>query len=699
MQFGREHPDTPDTGIDPSFQIPPAPVDLSTALADNAAVRPRAIAFREIDGSGAQLAELDWLGCWRATRAMAAALQAALKQGDRVLIPQGSAIAFATFLLASMEAGMTAVPVAHPRHPRRMDALLAVARDCGAAAALVEPGQHALFAGGLAAQGVLLIEPGQPLADEWPTAPGRAAPALLQYTSGSTSRPKGVIIGRGGIAANAAAIAEALAVTEQSRFLSWLPLFHDMGLVTSIAVPVATGAESILMPARAFSRDPGLWLDLIGRHRVTHAGGPDFGFNLCARRVSDERVQALDLRSWRSAFLGAEPIREETLARFAARFAAAGFDPAAFQPCYGLAESTLMATAARAGTGATVRAFARDALARGDARPPAAGEAARRLVSCGRAPAPSRLIIAAPDGSAALGPGQVGEIRLAGPSVGAGYWGLPAESAETFEGKIDGRRFLRTGDLGFVDGGELFVSGRIKETLILRGRTCQPHDVEAAASEAHPDLDRGEVAAFAIDLPAREGLALACAVRRTALRGFDAAAMVAAIRRASVRAVQADPDAVLLVRPATLPRTSSGKLRRGACAELLDAPEAALHLWRNHDCAAGGPELGPRASVAEIRRWIVHRLAGRLEVAPADLACDLPFEEIGLDSMGSVELAIALELALDRPVEDVVMWSSPTIDSLALALAQGPPQQPARTRPPASDIVQRLRAEIAGMAP
>ena len=305
MQFEQVHAQPQATHAATScHDYPYSGVDLSEALACNAALRPQAVAFREIDGAGIEIAQLDWLGCWRSVRALAAKLSAALRPGDRVLIPQGRPIAFATFLLASMEAGMTAVPVAHPRHPRRMEALLAIARDCGAAAMLVEPGQQELFAAPLAAIGMCLIEAGEaadveavPMPDPVLRNVSRDAPAWLQYTSGSTSQPKGVVIGRDNVVANAAAIVDALAVTEQSRFLSWLPLFHDMGLVTSIAVPILAGAESLFMPARAFSRDPGLWLELIGRYRVSHAGGPDFGFNLCVERVDDDRLAAFWGRS------------------------------------------------------------------------------------------------------------------------------------------------------------------------------------------------------------------------------------------------------------------------------------------------------------------------------------------------------------------------------------------------------------------
>lgn len=705
MHFGCERTDNFAKSFSQGLQ---GPTDLRAALSFNAGRRPHAMAFREIDGSGSVIVQRDWAAFCREVDSIASQLRPCAAPSERVLVPQGAPIAFAESLLGCMAAGAIAVPTAQPRSRRRIEEVLAIARDCGATAALIEERGSDLLAEALRAEGIAVVHPGGPVeggaaAPAPAPAPARRRdePAVLQYTSGSTSRPKGVVLTESNLVANAAAIAEALAVTEASRFLSWLPLFHDMGLVTSLFVPILTGAESLFMPPRAFSRDPALWLELIGRHAVSHSGGPGFGFNLCSERVADERLAELDLSSWQCAFLGAEPISEDMLARFAGRFAAAAFDPAAFQPCYGLAESTLMATASPPHGGAVVRSFSREGLRRRTARAALPGESVRRLVSCGRPPRGASLIIASPETLEQAGPGEVGEIWLSGPSIGAGYWQAPEATAQAFIPIEGGSHWLRTGDLGFVDDGDLFVAGRLKETLILRGRTHHPHDIEAAAASAHPDLVPGEAAAFALDLPDREGFAIACVLRRGALRHFNGPAVAASIRLAALRAAEADPDAVLLVRPAALPRTSSGKLRRAACRHLLDLPgPETMHLWRRDERTGRPVPLRAGAPAFEIRRWMCGWVANRFGIAPEDIAADLPFEEIGLDSIASVELAIALSVALDRPVDENLMWTCPTIEALAAHLTAEPRPAPTPSigRLPAPGLLDRLRAGISGAA-
>jgi acyl-CoA synthetase (AMP-forming)/AMP-acid ligase II/acyl carrier protein len=673
--------------------------DPGAVLQRNAELHGDRVACREVDGAGELLAELTWTQLLSRARSVAARLRGLVEPGGRVLLPQSGSINFVVGVYACLEAGLIAVPAVHPRHKRRLEPLRAIAADCGAGAVLIEEADEALFD---EMGSTVAVDAPFDGADGRPAqTPGPDAIALLQYTSGSTSQPKGVMIRRRNIAANAAAIVGALDVTGESSFVSWLPLYHDMGLITAIFTPALAGVSTTLMPSGAFSRSPLTWLRLIDRWRATHSGAPDFALELCARRVSAEEAASLDLSSWRSAFTGAEPIWEATLSGFAERFAPAGFDPAAYQPCYGLAETTLLASTCGPGEGATVRAFARDALREGAVRPPQDGEPARRLVACGRPPPGSVAAIVSPDTLDEVGPGQVGEIWLSGPSVGGGYWGRSAASQETFGARLGERAFLRTGDLGFLDEGDLFVCGRLKDSLILRGRTHQPHDIEAAAGVAHPELSPGEAAAFPIESGGREGFAVACALRRSAARQFDAAGIVAAVRLAVVRAAQVDPDAVVLVGPTALPRTSSGKLRRRACAQLYEAGGfEAQHHWTRSSVRPFVEPLGPAAAAPDVAVWVRRWIARHLGLPEMQIASDVPFAELGLDSMGAVELALALELAVERPLDQTLLWSAPTIRALADCIAQPPvpaaAPAAAGSRARRSALLGRLRAELSG---
>lgn len=675
--------------------------DLSEALFSNVAVQPDSPAFAAIDTMGVPGRQLCWRDMGRHVAAAAAQLTAQLPAGARVLVPQGPALCFAVALLGCLAAGVVAVPVPHPVHRRRRSAIEAIATDCGASAMLV-PGEGVEGAEGLGVGVIPMVAPEREV--PFPAARFAAGDlALLQYTSGSTGQPKGVMLTRGNLAANAAAIAGALAVTSDARFLTWLPLFHDMGLVTGVLVPVLCGVPSLFLPTQSVSRDPLRWLEAISAHRITHSGGPNFALASCVERADPARLHHLDLSCWRSAFLGAEPIFEETLRRFADETAIAGFAPEAFQPCYGLAETTLMATAATAGRGATVRAFARDALRQGIARAPAAGEVARALTGCGMPPPQARIAIRDDKGDP-VAPGVLGEVLLSGPSVGAGYWQKPEATAATFVSDAEGAIWLRTGDIGFLDGGELFIAGRIKDRLILRGRTQHPHDIERAASLAHPDLLPDDAIAFPVEAMAGEGYAVVCALRRGAMRQWSGAELVLAIRRACVRAAQADPEAVALVGPTTLPRTSSGKPKRRTCAEAFAAGTLeTLHVWRRSAGTAWNAVLPARPDADALAGWIAGWIACRLRVPAADVSLDLPFEEVGLDSIGSVELVVALEQALERDIPETMIWDCRTIGGLAAALARPAEAAPAARAPayapaprPTSDLLARLRAELSG---
>jgi acyl-CoA synthetase (AMP-forming)/AMP-acid ligase II len=380
-----------------------------------------------------------------------------------------------------------------------------------------------------------------------PAAASPDALALLQYTSGSTGDPKGVMVDHGNLAANLDALRRTFGVDEASVFVSWLPLFHDMGLVGKLLLAVDSGRPCVLMPPLAFLQSPARWLKAISKYGGTISGAPNFAFDLCVRRLAGKPLDRLELSTWRTAFCGAEPVRAATMARFAQVFAVCGFSPAALLPCYGLAESTLIVSGVGPGRGARADANGR--------------------VGCGP-PIGCELRIVDPQTHRPVETGQTGEIWLRGPSVARGYWRAPEATEETFGGRIGGEAgaWLKTGDRGYLADGGLHLSGRSKDILIYRGGNIDPDDVERAVAACAPAFS-GAGAAFAIEVDDEEVVVLVQEIERKFLPLADPTALI----DAAVDAVAAQTGLrlydLVLARPGAVPRTTSGKIQRGLCRE------------------------------------------------------------------------------------------------------------------------------------
>jgi amino acid adenylation domain-containing protein len=422
-----------------------------------------------------------------------------------------------------------------------------------------------------------------------------------------------------------------------------------------------------------FLQRPARWLEAVARERASVSGAPNFAYELCLRKLDPEQRQALDLSRWTLAFNGAEPVRAATLERFAAGFAASGFRAAAFRPCYGLAESTLLVSAGAAGTDWSAADFDAAALEHDEARPAGPG-AARRLVGCGQAAHGQRVVVVDPATQAACEPGCVGEIWVQGASVAQGYFDRPDESARTFAARLadgDGP-FLRTGDLGFLRDGELYVTGRLKDLIVVRGRNLYPQDLEASAERAHTGLRPGGAAAFALDADGQEQLALVLEVDRPQ-RGFDAARILADVRAALVEAHDAPPAAVALVAPGELPKTSSGKIQRRAARALFESGRlSTLAVWRagvDDAAAAEADDAGSDApALTETERALAGSVAAHLGLDPRRIALDAPLSRLGLDSLAAVELTHAIERDLGRAPAADALLRLPNLRALAAEL-------------------------------
>ncbi|WP_394826126.1 fatty acyl-AMP ligase [Pendulispora albinea] len=407
--------------------------------------------------------------------------------------------------------------------------------------------------------------------------------AVLQYTSGSTGDPRGVMLTHGNLLANTAFIGRGFELTRASRAVTWLPPYHDMGLIGGLLQPVLAGLPCTVLATLDFLKRPVRWLQAIAQTKATISGGPNFAYELCANRIKEEDSRDLDLRSWILAYNASEPINPAVLQRFAERFRDNGFRPEAFYPCYGLAESTLAVTLDRVGRPPVVEKVDRGALSEGRfvrAGAHARGEAL--LVSSGRADPEHECIVVDPESLRPVASGAVGEIWARGPSVALGYLNREEETRTTFGARLATGEgpFLRTGDLGAMIDGELFITGRIKDVIILRGRNHAPQDIEAAVASSHPILRPSGGAAFAVQEQGEERLIIVQEVESA--KALDTTAVMRAIRRAVAAVSDLQPTAIVLIRWGQLPKTTSGKVQRQACRSMfVQGTLEAVAEWRS----------------------------------------------------------------------------------------------------------------------
>ncbi|EFC83526.1 fatty acyl-AMP ligase [Parafrankia sp. EUN1f] len=566
---------------------------LTETLRARAAEQPADRAYVFLDNRGEEYDTLTYGQLHARALALGRQLAEVARPGDRALLAFGSGPEFIVAYFACLYSWIIAVPVNPPRAGHVQNSTRAIVRDCepvavlttpallatvGAALDEIRPGVRRLAVDmapsvELTAAGVADTETGW--ADLRP--PDPEAIAFLQYTSGSTAAPKGVMVTHGNLAANQEMIRRAFGHDERSTVVGWAPFFHDQGLIGNVLQPLHIGATSVLMSPAAFIRRPLLWLSAISRYRARSSGGPNFAFDLCvshaAREVARGRRigtgngdEPLDLSSWKVAFNGAEPIRHQTIARFAETFAPFGFRPETSYPCYGLAEATLLVTGSRPGRGPRTVTADRAALTQRRYVPTTDG-LGQVLVGSGRVLSEQTIRIVDPATGQACPPGEIGEIWVSGPHVARGYWQNVEATAATFHATCaddePGRRFLRTGDLGVLVDDELYVAGRLKDLIIIRGRNFYPQDIERTAEQAHPAAREGRVAAFAVPGPAAgERLVVVQEVRESPDVVLDDVA--ASIRAAVVREHDVSIGDLVLTGASELATTSSGKIMRAA---------------------------------------------------------------------------------------------------------------------------------------
>ena len=520
----------------------------------------------------------------RRARSLGANLQQSGTREQRAVLLYPPGIDFIVGFFGCLYAGVVPVPVYLPRPNRSLSRLQAILSDAQASHALTTSATLAMIASRFPSspelaslQWMATDSDDNDLADQW-CDPNVSADTLafLQYTSGATASPKGVMVSHGNVLHNERMIQEACRHTESSVFVSWLPLFHDMGLIAQMLQSLYLGAWCILMSPVAFLQRPISWLRAITRYGATTAGGPNFGYDLCVSKIALEERRGLDLSSWTVAFNGAEPVRHKTMEQFAEAFGPCGFRKEAFYPCFGLAEATLFASGGSKDCAPRVFTIKGEEIE----LPPAESDG-KLLVGCGHSWGGQRAAIVDPVSCSLLPDLEVGEIWISGPSVAQGYWNRQEETERTFHAYLAGSHegpFLRTGDLGFLSDGELIVTGRLKDLIIIRGRNIYPQDIELTIQTSHPAIRPGGGGAFCVETAEEEQLVVVQEVNVRLRPNLDD--VVGAIRRAVVEEHEVPVHDVVLLKLGAFPKTSSGKLQRLACRErFLAGSLSGILLW------------------------------------------------------------------------------------------------------------------------
>jgi acyl carrier protein len=630
-------------------------------------------------------------------RSVASRLQSAgVATGERVLLLYPPGLEYVAAFLGCLYAGVIAVPAYPPRLNRPTSRLQAIAADSKATVALST--SHVLsnlesrlaHAPELKSLRWLATDEGKDLAEEWrrPEVGGHTL-AFLQYTSGSTAAPKGVMVTHANLLHNLAMIYNGFGHSPDSRMVSWLPPYHDMGLIVGVLQPLYGGFPAALMPPVSFLQRPLGWLRAISRLKADSAGAPNFAYDLCARKVTPEELADLDLSNWTLAFNGAEPVRQETLERFAATFAPCGFRREALYPAYGLAEGTVFVSGGSK-TAPPVLLPVKGADLERDrvVETSSDGNDARTLVGCGRTWAKDHeIVVVDPESHTRCPDDRVGEIWVSGPSVAEGYWDRPEETEQTFRAYLADTGegpFLRTGDLGFLHHEELFVTGRLKDLIVIRGLNHYPQDIEQTVERSHVALRPDGCAAFAIDTDEGEELVVVQELERRYVKNADLDEVIASVRREVAEQHELQIHTLVLIRTGSIPKTSSGKIQRRATRTAyangaLEVVEKDVLPADPHEHDGGRETADPGTSTTEpdyarsdrvlsIVRDFVRR---RGRSAPVQLTDSLQ-EELGLDSLAVAELMMEVEAAFGVRLGDSVIADLRTVQDVCDAVREAP---------------------------
>ena len=622
-------------------EAPSRPATLIELLDQRVLQHPDQLAYTFLlDGETSEF-HLTYRQLQERARAIEAALRHAGVKGGRALLLYPPGLDFIEGFFGCLYAGVVAVPV-YPPDPAKLNRTLprlqAVIADAQATLVLTTSPILAMAklifteAPDLKALHWLTTDTVATSIDEdWqPEDVTSGDLAFLQYTSGSTGHPRGVMLTHANLLHNASLIFHVFEHTETDSYVSWLPVFHDMGFMVGVLQPLYAGIRAVVMSPVSFLQRPARWLEAISRYRATTSGGPNFAYDLCVRKITTADAAKLDLSSWSVAFNGAEPVRAETLDRFASRFESCGFRRAALYPCYGLAEATLIVTGGRKKSLPVIKRVEE-----------------KLMVGCGGELQGERVVIVDPASLTELKEGQVGEIWVYGPSVAKGYWNRAAETQQIFNAYLSDTGegpFLRTEDLGFIEAGELYITGRIKDLIIIRGLNHYPQDIEWSIERSHAALRPGCGAAFTIDANGDEKLAIVQEIDTRVEADLDR--VIETIREAVAAEHELQVYAVALIKPGGISKTSSGKIQRRASRQkFLEGALDAVAEWRAPVSEEGDAITAP-LSTEGMNSWLASEVALKLGIASRDVHMDQPLARYGLDSLAAIELAHSIETSL-----------------------------------------------------
>ena len=553
-------------------------LNLLSVLDQRASQSPEKLAYIFLKDRENQEQTITYQQLSQISKRIAARLQSLIPPGAIALLLYPQGLEFIAAFLGCLSAGIIAVPAYPPKQNQKISRLIAIIEDSQpqiilTTSFLLENIQPKL-------ENFLDLSVTQFLATDnlnddqdfefhLPEISGDTL-AFLQYTSGSTGSPKGVMISHDNIANNSVYIQKAFELTEKSVSVTLLPSFHDMGLIDGIIQPLYTGFLGIVMSPESFLKNPMLWLQAITKYRATHSGSPNLGYELCVRRITPEQQKSLDLSSWLSAYNGAEPIRRKTLDNFSDKFQSSGFKSQYFYPCYGMAEATLMISGGNIEDEPVYLNVQSESLKNNQiVEAEKDSENYQELVGCGHAWQDMEVKIVDPESCLECGENQVGEIWIFGSSIAQGYWHQEEQTIATFQAKLanttDERNFLGTGDLGFIRADELFITGRIKDVIIIWGRNHYPQDIEYSVQQSHKALRLDCGAAFTIEIDNQEKLVIVQEVERTYLAHLNVNEVFSTIRETVALDHALQVYAIALIKPASIPKTSSGKIQRHAC--------------------------------------------------------------------------------------------------------------------------------------
>jgi acyl-CoA synthetase (AMP-forming)/AMP-acid ligase II/acyl carrier protein len=688
------------------------PTTLIDILRHRAVHQANQIAYTFLIDGEHQEVSLTYQALDQQAKSIAVHLQACCAPGDRALLLYPPGLAYITAFFGCLYAGIVAVPVYPPKPNRSLSRIQTILADAQPKIALTTQSLctklKSKFAEASEFKGLHWLATDSSIAGDqftlatqnWRETGNTDADTLafLQYTSGSTAAPKGVMVTHRNLLHNLAAIQHLFGHDVHSKGVIWLPPYHDMGLIGGILQPLYSGFSVVLLSPLMFLQRPIRWLKAISRYQATTSGAPNFAYELCVRKLPAQTIEDLDLSSWQVAFNGAETIHHQTLERFTAAFARYGFRGDAFYPCYGMAEATLMISGSRKLSGPMALTICKSALAHNQIVPIAGDRLlldssnTLTLVGCGQPLPDQHLRIVDPQTSLLCPALEVGEIWVAGASVASGYWHQPEATQQTFRASLAGtetQSFLRTGDLGFLYNGELFVTGRLKDLMIIRGKNHYPQDIELTVQSVHPALSQGRGAAFLVEFDGAEQLIIAQEVEPRKLGQIEAESVCQLISQAISEQHDLHVFEIVLLKPGSIPTTSSGKLQRYLCrSQFLEKALDVIVNWRavhpqpdlltaqtataiEASAAPSEATHSPKNLTAEdIQAWLTTNLALYLKVEPEAIDIALPFAHYGLDSSVAVSLTGELADWLGiKQLEPTLFWEYPSIEALSHYLA------------------------------